>query len=81
MRIRILVSRDYTPPENRRVTVSYRAGYELTVKREWGEALVADGSAEEMDAPSRPAPGDKPQLDHDHDGKPGGSLPKAKAKA
>jgi len=77
MRVRILRSRDFTPADNRRITVAYKAGYELTIKREWGEALVAEGDAEELEAPARDP------LDHDDgNGRRGGSLPKkARAKA
>jgi hypothetical protein len=50
MRIRLLRDRMFSP--HWRVRVDYREGMELTVKREWGEALVADGSAEELDVPA-----------------------------
>lgn len=53
MRIRVLRDRDLTPPEERRLTIAYRAGMELTVKRTWGEALVSAGAAEEIVPPSR----------------------------
>lgn len=60
MRIRLKRDRDFTPKDERRVTVAYRAGGEYTVKREWGEAMVTDGDAEEIDAPARDeAPADK----------------------
>jgi hypothetical protein len=52
MRVRILRDRIYTP-EDRRTSVAYKAGSELTVKREWGERLVADGDAEELPTPRR----------------------------
>lgn len=54
MRIRVLRDRIFVPPEDRRTSVAYKAGMELTVKREWGAALVADGDAEEITPPKRP---------------------------
>lgn len=84
MRIKLLRDRDFTPKDERRITVAYKDGGEYTVKREWGEAMVADGDAEEIDAPSR-EPEKKPltpaqvkALDRDNNGEAGGSLPKAK---
>lgn len=68
MRVRILRDRDLTPSEERRITVAYRQGMELTVKRDWGEAMVADGDAEEIEAPAREA-----------DEKPAPAAKKAKA--
>jgi hypothetical protein len=47
MRIRILRDRNFRP--NNQMTVAYKAGTECTVKREWGDALVADGDAEEIE--------------------------------
>lgn len=73
MRVRFKRDRNWTPPEERRITVAYKKGMELTVKREWGERMVKDGDAVEIDAPVRDP------LDHDGDGRKGGSLPKAKA--
>jgi hypothetical protein len=73
MRVRFKRDRNWTPPEERRITVAYKKGMELTVKREWGERMVKDGDAVEIDAPVRDP------LDHDLDGRKGGSLPKAKA--
>lgn len=52
MRVRILRDRIFTP-EDRRTSVAYKAGMELTVKREWGDILVADGDAEEIAPPTR----------------------------
>jgi len=75
MRVKMLKTRNYTPPEDRRITVNYRAGEEHTVKREWGAAMVADGDAEEAEAPARDP------LDHDGDGVKGGvRKPRAPAK-
>lgn len=73
MRARFKQDRNWTPPEERRITVAYKQGMELTVKREWGEQMVMDGDAVEIDPPTRDP------LDHDADGRKGGSLPKAKA--
>lgn len=67
MRVKFKRDRDWTPPEDRRLTVSYKQGMELTVKRSWGEAMVADGDAEEIEPPARDP------LDHDGDGRKGGS--------
>lgn len=76
MRIKFLADYDYTPSQERRVTIAYKAGQELTVKREAGEAAIAAGSAEEVE----PFNGAEPaKFDHDNDGAPGGSKPKPKA--
>ncbi|HYC66647.1 hypothetical protein [Brevundimonas sp.] len=69
MRVRFTADFDYTPSGERRVTIAYRAGMELTVKREAGEAAVRAGKAEELSDP----------LDHDGDGKKGGAKKAAKA--
>lgn len=53
MRIQMINDRDFTPPEERRVTVSYPVGGEFTVKRAWGEAMVAAGDATEIPAPPK----------------------------
>lgn len=93
MHVRFLKDRLWTPREDRRLTVAYKAGMELTVKRAWGEQMVSEGVAEEIEAPSRridepgsPVPAKRPltpaqikALDGDGDGNTGGSLPKAKA--
>lgn len=50
MRVRFLRDRDFTRPDNRRVTTAYKAGDEATFRREWGEALVARGDAVEIAA-------------------------------
>ncbi|MGH7020672.1 MAG: hypothetical protein ACREEY_12355 [Brevundimonas sp.] len=57
MRVRFLRDRNWTPPERRMITVAYKAGMELTVRRAWGEQMVADGDAEEIEAPGRPFAG------------------------
>lgn len=92
MRIAMQRKRLFTPPEDRRLTVRYDAGGEFTVKRAWGDAMVSAGDAEEVPAPPRESdePGSSPSparralspvqvaaLDHDRDGRPGGSLPKS----
>lgn len=69
MRVKMLKTRNYTPQDDRRITVKYREGHGYTVKRVWGEEMVRDGDAEEVEAP--PLHG----LDHDGDGEAGGSLP------
>lgn len=85
MRVKFKRDRNWTPPEERRITIAYKQGMELTVKRDWGEQMVTDGDAVEIDPPTR-EPEKKPltpaqvkALDGDGDGKAGGSLPKAKA--
>lgn len=64
MRIKMLKTRNFTPAEERRITVKYVRTQEYTVKREWGEAMVKDGDAEEVDPPAReldePDQADKP---------------------
>lgn len=71
MRIKMLKTRSFTPPEERRITVKYIRNEEYTVKRDWGRAMIKDGDAEEVKAPARDP------LDHDGDGVKGGSAPKA----
>jgi hypothetical protein len=70
MRVRFIADYDYTPSRERRVTIAYKAGSELTVKREAGEAAIAAGAAEEI-RPFNGAPLEK--VDHDGDGRPGGA--------
>lgn len=57
MRIRVLKDFDYTPPSDRRTTFALLAGQEVTTKREVGEAAVAAGAAEEIEAPAREVEG------------------------
>lgn len=74
MRIKFIGDYDYTPSGERRVTIAYKAGMTLTVKREAGEAAIAAGAGVEV----KPFNGaDLAKFDHDGDGEPGGSLPKA----
>lgn len=53
MRVRMLRTRNFTPRDDRRVTYKYEAEKEFTVRREWGDEMVTDGDAEEIDAPAR----------------------------
>ena len=76
MRVKFTADFDYTPSAERRVTIAYEAGQELTVKREAGEAAIAAGRAEEVE-PFNGA--DPAKFDHDNDGAPGGSKPKTKS--
>lgn len=71
MRIKMKATHNFTPAEERRITVKYLEGQEYTVKREWGRAMVKDGVASEVKAPARDA------LDHDGDGRKGGAAAKA----
>ena len=54
MRVKFLRDRDWTPAEDRRRIGVSAAGSEETIKRSWGEQLVADGDAEEIKAQPRP---------------------------
>lgn len=72
MRVKFTRDFDYTPTQERRVTIAYKAGQEFTVKREAGEAAIRAGAAIEIKEVTRPHP-----LDHDGDGRKGGSKPKA----
>lgn len=74
MRIQFTKDFDYTPSAERRVTIAYKAGMTETVKREAGEAAIAAGAGREV-KPFNGAPLDK--VDHDGDGRPGGSRRKA----
>lgn len=84
MRVKFNRDRYWTPPEERRITVAYKQGMELTIKREWGEQMKADGDLDEIGPPARETdkklltPAQHKALDHDGDDKAGGSLPKAK---
>lgn len=73
MRVRFTRDYDYTPTGERRVTIAYKAGATETVKRECGDAAVAAKAAVEIDQPA-PDP-----LDHDQNGRKGGSKAKAEA--
>lgn len=54
MRIRMLTTHNFVPPEERRMAVKYLDGQEYTVKRAWGEAMVAEKVAKEVKAPPKP---------------------------
>lgn len=75
MHVRFTEPYDYTPSEEPRVLIAFSptGGPEkdgaYTVRHECGEAAIAAGKAVE----AAPDP-----LDHDRDGRKGGSLPKAK---
>jgi hypothetical protein len=60
MRIRMLKTRNWTVPSDRRVTIQYREGKGYPIKRAWGELFVAEGDAVEVATPARPAPTAKP---------------------
>jgi len=53
MRIRMVRTRNFTPPCDRRLTVKYLADREYTVKRDWGAAMVKDGDAKRVVEPRR----------------------------
>lgn len=75
MHVRVLSDYILTP-EDRRVSVAFKAGWEGATRRAWGEALVAAGVAEEIPVPPRFDP-----LDRDRDGRRGGSPKGWKRKA
>ncbi len=72
-------TRNFTPREERRITVRYLAGNRYLVKRHWGEEMVADGDARAVETPSKRelTAAQIKALDHDNNGAAGGSLPKA----
>lgn len=74
MHVRFEQPHDYTPSADPRVTIAYPAGYSGPVKRECGLRAIELGRAVEIVAPSRDP------LDHDGDGRKGGSRAR-KAKA
>jgi hypothetical protein len=53
MRIKMLATHNFTPADERRVTVKYIEGEEYTVKQTWGRQMVADKVAKEVKAPPR----------------------------
>lgn len=53
VRIKMLRTRNFTMPEDRRVTTKYLADQEYTVKRNHGEAMVEAGDAKEVRAPRK----------------------------
>lgn len=52
MRVKFRRDRDWTPPEDHRITVAYKQGWEGTIKRSWGQAMQAAGDLEEIDPPA-----------------------------
>jgi hypothetical protein len=54
MRIKMLKTHNFVPAEERRMAVKYLDGQEYTVKRAWGEAMVAEGVAKEVKSPPKP---------------------------
>lgn len=54
MRIKMLKTHNFVPPEERRMAVKYLDGQEYTVKRAWGEAMVAEKVAKEVKSPPKP---------------------------
>lgn len=53
MRVKMTRTTNFVPADERRITVKYLADGEYTVRRSWGERLIADGDAVEIDAPAR----------------------------
>lgn len=62
----VLFTDDYifTPDEDRRSSVKYRKGWAGPVRQQCRAKAIAAGKARDVDP-----------LDHDHDGRKGGSLP------
>ena len=58
MRIKMLRTRNFTMPEDRRLTTKYLVDQEYTVKRNHGAEMVTDGDAKEVRPPRRPAKAD-----------------------
>lgn len=52
MHVVFLRDRLFTPP-GLRITIDYREGMELTVKRDWAQALIKSGDARAIRAPRR----------------------------
>lgn len=53
MRIRMLKTRLFRVPSNRRKSYEYKENRAYTVKREWGDEMVAAGEAEGVATPAR----------------------------
>ena len=53
MHVKFSADHDYTPSENPRVTIAYRAGWSGTVRNECGVAAVQAGRATEIKTPRR----------------------------
>lgn len=71
MHVRFEQDFDYTPSAQPRVQIAYKAGWQGPVKAECGAQAIAAGKAVEVPTPPRVDP-----LDHDADGRKGGSLPR-----
>lgn len=56
MRVKFKRDRNWTPPEERRITIAYKDGWEGTIKRSWGEQMRDDGDLEEVDPQPRAEP-------------------------
>lgn len=65
---------DFTPKEDRRVTLSFKAGHQGAVRKDCADQAIAAGKAKKVPAPSRKKAEQDP-LDHDGDGRKGGSAP------
>lgn len=78
MHVRFLADFDYTPSADPRIQIAYRAGWSGPVRRECGERAIVEGRAEEIDTPAQSQSRDP--LDHDGDGRKGGSLPGRRVK-
>lgn len=57
MRVRFKADVDYKPTSQS--TIAYKAGMEVTVKRECGDQAIAAGKAVEVKSGERPADGDE----------------------
>ena len=53
MWVRIVQERRFLLPENRKVSIHYKPGLTLSIRRAWGEALIASGDAVEVPTPAR----------------------------
>ena len=53
MWVRIVQERRFILPENRKVSIHYKPGMTLSIRRAWGEALIANGDAVEVPTPAR----------------------------
>lgn len=54
MRIHMKATHNFTPSDERRITVKYIGGEEYTVRRSWGAEMVKAGVASEVKAPPKP---------------------------
>lgn len=76
MKVQFTKAYDYTPSGERRVQIAYspdggpHGDGRYTVKRECGDAAIAEGSARDMTFNGA----DPALFDHDKSGEPGGSM-------